>query len=341
MVKLALWIPNSLRYVAGGVKWTLQASSLLQKRGHYVEIFASPFSFHKSAKEMRVPVFENVTYKETWSPNLKNFDVVYILYNPLSRLCKIDKEKAIAGLHSPLWYSRIVDLRFCLKNFDSWIYLATKLFYSTLGVFDLRPFRKIHIINPMAKVKHQNIILIPNWVDMDFWKPKEEKKKDFSILFVGRRNLEKGWDIYVKTAQILKNSYPEFEFHASGPTYGFIKGINFQREEGMPALYSRFHVLVTPARLNAFPLTFLESLSCGTPVITLPTLAHIGLIRLGMPLFFGSTPEEISQKVLDVYTIWTKSRGEYDALCVQARESASKFDVHQIFPLFEKMLLET
>jgi glycosyltransferase involved in cell wall biosynthesis len=340
MTNIAFWLPNSLKYMGGGVKWTLQASALLQRRGHHVEIFAPPFSVQKSSNNTETKDLTDVIYHETWSPKLESFDVVYIMYNPLWRLCKMNRTKSMAGIHSPLWYSRMAELAFCVKPSNSLTFFTGKSFYLIFGKADLRYFKKIHIINPIAKVNHNNVAFVPNWIDTHFWKSAKPKEPKFSALFVGRRNLEKGWDIYVKTAELLKNLNPDIKFYATGANYGAIYGVDFPTEEDMPQLYSRFHILVVPARLNVFPLTFLESLSCGTPVATLPIATHVSLSRLGMPLLFANSYVTISELVRNIYEIWTAQPEQYTAMCAAARQAALKFDVEEVFPRFEKMLIE-
>jgi len=339
LTNIAFWLPNSLRYMAGGIKWALQAVSLLQERGHYVEVFAPPFSLHKSITEVETSALADLMYRETWTPDLAGFESAYMIYSPLWRLCRVNCGKTTAGLHSPLWYSDMTDLVFS-PNLDSAVYLMGKSYYSLFGAPDLALFRRTHIINPVAKVNRGNVVFVPNWVDTGFWKPKEAKEQTFSVLFVGRRNLEKGWDIYTKVVDKMQQSNLDIDFYAVGSKYGLIKGVKIESETEMPSLYSRFHVVVTPARLNAFPLTFLESLACGTPVITLPRLAHIGLYNLGMPLLFGNTTTEIMQRIFNVYSTWMKSPKDYNNLCVNARNAMQKFDVDHVFPSFEKMLTE-
>jgi glycosyltransferase involved in cell wall biosynthesis len=339
MTNIAFWTPNSLKYMGGGAKWILQTSALLQKRGHGVEIFALPFSLQKSSNITETDELAEFPYYETWSPKLKRFDVAYLMYNPLWRLCKTDSAKCVAGIHSPIWYSKMHEIPFFAQPRDALAFFGGKSFYTMFGATDLRCFRKIHIINPIAKVNHKNVVFVPNWIDTQFWRPTKLKEGKFSALFVGRRNLEKGWDIYVRTAELLSLN-PDIEFYATGADYGVIKGISFPDEEDMPNVYSRFHILVVPARLNVFPLTFLESLSCGTPVVKLPTSTHVGLYRLGLPMLFGNSYTTISELVRRVHSIWTNDREEYLAMQTAVRRAAMKFDVREIFPRFEKMLME-
>lgn len=339
MTDIALWLPNSLKYMAGGVKWALQASALLRGRGHHVEIFAPPFSVQKSSNITETSEMADVTYHETWRPRLQGFDVVYVMYNPLWRLCKIDSTKSVAGIHSPLWYSKMDELVSCVKPSEALQFLAGKSYYLAFGAADLRLFKKIHIINPAVKVIHNNVAFVPNWIDTRFWKLTNPKEEKFSALFVGRRNLEKGWDIYVRAAELLKNSNPKIEFYATGADYGAINGVNFPAEEGMPQLYSRCHVLVVPARLNVFPLTFLESLSCGTPIITLPISTHVSLFKLGLPMLFGNSNVTVSELIRNISAIWANKQEQYINMCRAARQAALRFDVQKVFPRFEKMLI--
>jgi glycosyltransferase involved in cell wall biosynthesis len=340
MTNIAFWTPNSLKYMGGGAKWILQASALLQKRGHYVEVFALPLSLQESSNSSIIGKPMDIVYHETWGPTVRGFDVVYMMYNPLWRLCKVRHAKSVAGIHSPLWYSKMEELASFAEPSDILTLFCGKAYYSIFGELDLRFFKKVHIINPVARINHDDVAFVPNWIDTEFWRPSIVKEDRFSALFVGRRNLEKGWDLYVKTAESLKKSCPNIEFYATGTDYGVIKGINFPNEEDMPQTYSRFHILTVPARLNVFPLTFLESLSCGTPVVTLPISTHVSLFKLGLPMLFGNSYASISKLVRRVYSIWINYRERYTAMCTSARQAASRFDVREVFPRFEKMLME-
>jgi glycosyltransferase involved in cell wall biosynthesis len=105
----------------------------------------------------------------------------------------------------------------------------------------------------------------------------------------------------------------------------------------MPTVYSKAHVVVHPSIADTFGLVIGEALACGTPVITTPIPEHTSL---DLPLFFAYTVEEFSERVKRIYQSWRKDKASYETLTSHCRKEVLKYDVKQIFPKLEKLLIK-
>jgi hypothetical protein len=161
------------------------------------------------------------------------------------------------------------------------------------------------------------------------------KDSTFSLLFVHDRTALNGWPSFIKIAQKFQRMNTNIKFYATGASYGPVKGLGFVHEEDMPAIYSRMHALVYLTKSAAFPLAVLESLACGTPVITRPLAIYQSL---NLQLLFASTDEQAFRLIKNLYELWVNSRHKYFILANSSRQSALKYDLKRIFPLFVRML---
>lgn len=134
----------------------------------------------------------------------------------------------------------------------------------------------------------KNIVVIKNGVDLNVFKPLEkENHKSFKILAVSNVwHREKGlYDIF-ELRKILPEHY-EITIVGLQPTQikELPQGINgitrTQNIEELVRLYSDADVLINPTYADTFPTVNLESIACGTPVITYQT---------------GGSPEAVDEK---------------------------------------------
>lgn len=145
-------------------------------------------------------------------------------------------------------------------------------------------------------IANDRIHVIPNGVDKSKFShaKKDEIRGRFSIpencpviLFVGNDFYGKGLETVIKSLSkcdnrlahlIVVGSGPEKVFKRIANGCGLNKRIHFAgRQSNMPSFYSASDVSILPTKYEPFPNVVLESLSCGTPVITTP---HSGAAEL-------------------------------------------------------------
>lgn len=128
-------------------------------------------------------------------------------------------------------------------------------------------------------LKDKRIEVIHNGIDLDVFKPGEAKTNGevFRVLAVSNVwNKEKGFFDILKLRELLPLDY---EITVVGLTReqlkmlpNGIKGIQrTQNLHEMVNLYSSSDVLINPTYADTFPTVNIESLACGTPVITYAT----------------------------------------------------------------------
>jgi len=138
----------------------------------------------------------------------------------------------------------------------------------------------------------------PTWVDEEIFTPKWSQldtpnvflKQQFGvrgngphILFVGRLQKAKNPTLLIETFSRFLNYYPEAELIVVGEgnlrpqlkTYASQLGIdnkiffhNFHTQEQLAHLYRACTVFLLTSRFEGMPFVCLESISCGTPVVT-------------------------------------------------------------------------
>jgi glycosyltransferase involved in cell wall biosynthesis len=138
----------------------------------------------------------------------------------------------------------------------------------------------------ILKIPQEKVRVIHEGVDAHFFNPVEEKKKaairalydltsPYIVFLVGtpepRKNL-------LKTVDAARQAAPHFTLALIGPRKplklllkGDFRNVNFTGvvpEEHLPALLSGARISLYPSLYEGFGLPVLESMACGTPVIT-------------------------------------------------------------------------
>jgi len=327
----------SITFYHGGEKMIISIASELLKKGYTVSIFSLPLK--KSGRNISIPLF----YKEYFSKKLTG-DIAYYIYVPL--IYKLFRTSApkIAGIHSFIVWPKFSHIP---VSFPQFLYRhgilacgAIYFNYLTRNI-DLRNFDAIHVPNIIAP-EHVDIPIytIPNWVDLQVFKPRKNKSDVFTIIFVGSSKWSKGYDIFYSIARYLSKKISKIRFLAVGIGKGnsLVKSYPFIYKDNLLAnIYSSSHLLIHPSRADIFGITLLESLACGTPVLTSPLPSHQAFLP---SYYICHTLRDYIYKALNIYRAWCSESDEYRLLTINARELASNFDKKKIFPLFEKMLIE-
>jgi len=139
------------------------------------------------------------------------------------------------------------------------------------------------------------ILYLPNSIDVNFFKPKEEKE-DNLLLYLGRIVPVKGLHVLLESLRYIKQST---RLVIVGPIGDFkyyqdiLEHIERENKKGkhkitylgivpqaeLMKIYQEASIFILPSFWEAFPVVILEALSCETPVITTPVGGNPEVIR--------------------------------------------------------------
>ena len=144
--------------------------------------------------------------------------------------------------------------------------------------------------------KHKNILTINNGIDVNIFKPTDNNTNIRSKLNLNDEKIiigvasvwtySKGLDDFIKLDEMLSNKYKIILVGLSKKQISRIPTniIGIERTESvqqLAELYNIADVFVNPTYADNFPTTNIESLACGTPIITYKT---------------GGSPESVDNK---------------------------------------------
>lgn len=131
----------------------------------------------------------------------------------------------------------------------------------------------------------ENIVYIPNGIETDFFRPgKTAFGRKLKIIYIGRIQKEKNLEFFIKLLPEISGLYENFSLTIIGSgnykkelvsniqEIGFLDKIIFKEEQNRKDLrdyYQKSDIFFTPSLSEVMPLTVIESLSCGVPVIGL------------------------------------------------------------------------
>ena len=344
-MKVVIFHHYSLSYGGGGEKIINSIVTELMKRGHRVEVHSLPIR-----KGCNSEIISCVSYYYEGLLHVMDADVVYIMYAPLlvKLLFGIESPK-IAGIHSFLpcmsfAHEPIKKPIFILQH--GILATMAKMIWNIYGykelIYNCDAIHVPNLSNPL-NINCKKIYCIPNWVDTNIFKPQKNKQRIFTVTFIGRHTWQKGWDIYKKIVHFLRRRFNDIRFTSVGASgksgnEKYIESIGYiSSDRELSEIYSSSHVVVYPSRADIFGLTIIESLACGTPILTSSLPSHAAFLP---NYFLCRSLSDYVRKILKLYNEWKNNRLHYEEISENCRKIAMKFDKSRIFPKFEKMLLE-
>lgn len=231
-----------------------------------------------------------------------------------------------------------------------------KQFYHTLG----KRIAKNCKIIPRSKSAAAHLIscgfdeeqitqVVHSGVDCSIFKPmdKEESRREFGflkdqniIISVGRLHYNKGMDILIKAAKIIKDKNPDFKLiiKGTGPEEENLRELirkldltdtvfihtEYLDNYGLSRLYSCADIYALSSRNDLFPFTAIESISCGLPVLSsFGRGIESDIINEGAGLMTFQTPEDIAESAMALFNDASK----IEIMSCKARDLAvNEFD---------------
>lgn len=173
-----------------------------------------------------------------------------------------------------------------------------KLYLPTVGRFTFNSADRIfcYTETDRDRLRDRNVTtsisVVHNGIDCSTFRPMESVAPRQQLLYVGRLKETKGVDRLIKAFAELYGGYPELTLSivGEGPIreslealcdrLGVDDRVTFRGtvpNEKLPRVYNESRVFVLPSDAEGLPRTVLESLACGTPVVTsdLPQLESV------------------------------------------------------------------
>ena len=198
-------------------------------------------------------------------------------------------------------------------------------------------------LRKLALTFHQRIPIevIPNGIDLNFFKPSVRDGKIPQLLFTGRVVYQKGLDLLIEALSKLMNIPWELSIIGDGSykdqlqqrinVLGLTGRIRFHgwcnQKELLPIL-AQSHIFVNPSRHEGMPNAVLEAMACGLPVIATRIAGNEDLVKNGENGFLVANENVIElQKAL--HTLLTNKQlrqkmGEYSRTIVERNFSWSQ-----------------
>lgn len=332
-MNIAIFTPISLEYGGGGEKWISKVASYLAKKGHTVNVHALPYTPNGRRIIKRSEFEKDFNYHEKWFHKIHG-DTLYVMYAPLTNLFYKFHGKRVAGIHSGLFLRNTSPpLSYGLVPFLAW-----KVF-RLIGNFDLSKYDSIHMVAGKLKKFRERTIRIPNFVDTTIFYPRNNKKNRFTVIFPGRPNWVKGWDIFQEVASKVRAIDSSIDFLAVGTGDSDIKNITvlpfISNEQELSSFFSSAHIMISASRNETSPLAILECLASGTIVIS-SRLDNI--VSLGLPLSYADTVEEFINNILELHEEWKKDNTFFETCKEELVASISSFEFQNVATRLEDML---
>lgn len=254
--------------------------------------------------------------------------------------------KIVLGLHASRSYRRFKRLSMLFR------------LLSRMGII-----KGIHCISYFDYISLNHILKgvpifhIPNGVDCEKFSPdKGVKRYDiFNVLFVGALSEDKGIDIFLKIAEILKTKHPSLNIRfvivsVGGPwankvremaSKGYVDYLGFVNDSKLAKLYAEAHIAVFPSRVEAFSFVALEAQASGTPVIcsNAPGFKNSVIDGITGIVVKDYNPHSFIEAILKLYKIWMEGGNRYQEIVKHARERAKFFCWDKILKSLRHILL--
>ena len=195
---------------------------------------------------------------------------------------------AFTGYCSDAYYVNCEKYQKECKNCDHWFAYpfsifkqnVTKDFYKKKKL--LEDFDNLTIVTPsrwlggicnLSFLRNKQTVTVNNGIDLNDFKPSKEKNKKFTVLAVASFwTKDKGSEDLNKLVKLLDRDIEVVVVGNGSDKIEGVKSISHTNNKAeLVDLYSSAHVLINPTLDDNFPSVNIESIACGTPVITYRT----------------------------------------------------------------------
>ncbi|MGC9079767.1 MAG: glycosyltransferase family 4 protein [Nanopusillaceae archaeon] len=342
MIKILFFNITHISHDRGSEKWIKTIATYLSDK---YDVTVITTDIHKSydIKNTKFKYFE-IKYKKRFigfydinemKKYIDDFDVIYSMYGwtgiEIKLLRYFNYNKMIFGHHSLInntaqrtYYILIERLPFIKKAYH---HLLTE-----------------YRANIYKRKGYKRIFVIPNWIEINKYIPKDKENEIFEIICPGVVNIDKGIDILIKVAKRLQN-YKDIKFFIAGhkPEINKLPNniyyLGMLSEDEYIKIISSKNLMFLPTRADIFPFSTLENLAIGNPVVVSNLPDVISAFGESESIYYAKLGDidDYIKGILYYYNIWKSNLEKYHELSKKARDIALKFDSKIVLPKIEKM----
>ncbi len=260
---LSIWFP-AIVSASGADTYTKRLAVALEKRGHKARIDWLPHRLEFapwSVRKLAAPGDADIVHVNPWVP---------------FHIQKTDKP-VVATLHSCVHDD---GERGAYRSLPQRLYHKHVVWHRENGALN-RASSIVAVSNATAiaarkSFSRENIRVIPNWIDTDFFRPTGlVDSGKFRLLFVGQLSRRKGGDMLGPIMRELGDRYQlyvtatkrELERFGAARSNVYPLGVVSNREE-MLRYYQSSDAFLFPSRLEGMSQALLEAQACGLPAVT-------------------------------------------------------------------------
>ena len=271
----------------------------------------------------------------------KSYDAIYVHYvthcSPVIFILLFFKQniKVISNTHG----SDVLRVNSKLLRYFSRIVLNKSFLIVSPSKYFVRHIKSVYSLTEKNK-----IITFPSGgIDTNFFKPLMRSKNDkFTVGFISRIDIGKGWDILIDAINILNLKSLNLKVIMAGSgkqvdlmntmikenrLENMINYVGHIHPNDLPFFYNQFDVFVLSSTLDeSLGLVGLEALSCGIPVIASDIGGHTSYLNQKNGILFETgNAHELAMK------IHSTLKQDLSKMKHHARGTALKFDKEKVF----------
>ena len=254
----------------------------LETNNHHVEIISSENTFTIPIKGLKNPSFMLSSFLK--AKFKKNQDIVHAHNIPAAFAMKNTSGKKILSLHGI--FSQQIDM---IHGKTSGT-LSKKYEIDALKWADAITVVTKEAFDYYSKFGHR-VFQVPNAIDISSIGTKQDRRYQKQVIFAGRLSKEKGIDVLIEIGKkllsdthliILGKGPDEKKIKDCAKTSKNIHYLGYQTKEDTLSLIRGSDILIQPSLKEGISSTILESMACGTAVISSNVGGNSELVENGV-----------------------------------------------------------
>lgn len=281
---------------------------------------------------------------------LEDLDVLYFIWTTGGLELIPAAERMLSAVPIVIGHHQIVRPDESMRHTD----IARSLYYKLFGFRSSRLIRLFKYHHVQTQEFADNLrttypgkyFMIPPGVDTHRFQP-GQKGQVFTVLFLGRLDVQKGADLLPALFAELSKRLPRFRLQIGGVgplqplvarlgQHENVDVLGYIPESDLPSVISSAHVMIMPSRYEPFGVVALEALACGTPVVAFNVQGPRVVIDSTKIGAIVDTPSQMVSAIVERSAVLTDPIG-MELTQKACRLRAIDFEWDRVVPRLEQM----